>query len=48
MVWEVWVGYEGLGWMRRTWDWGGGPRVVLKGQVIVWRPMMGKEGLIWV
>ena len=48
MVRKVWVGYEGLRWVRRTWEWGGGPRVVLKGQVIVWRPMMGKEGLIWV
>ena len=48
MVWKVWVGFEGLGWVRRTWDWDGGLRVVLKGQVIAWRPRMVKEGLIWV
>ena len=48
MVWKVWDGYEGPGWVRKAWDWGGGPRVVVKGQVIVWRPRMGMEGLIWV
>ena len=46
--WTVLDGYEGLGWVRRAWDWGEGPRMVVKGQVIVWRPRMGMKGLIWV
>ena len=44
----VWDGYEGLGWVKKVWDSGGGHRVVIKGQVIVRRPIMGMEGLIWV
>ena len=39
---------EDLGWVRRAWDWGGGPIVGVKDQGIVWRPRMGMEGLIWV
>ena len=38
---------ESLGWMRRAWNWGGGPIVDVKYQRIVWRPRMGMESLIW-
>ena len=48
MVGRVWDGHEGLGWLRRVWDWGGGLTVGVKGQGIVWRARMGMEGLIWV
>ena len=48
MVWKVWDRYEGLGWVRRASDWGGGSRVDVKGLVILWRPRLGMEGLIWV
>ena len=39
---------EGLVWVRRAWDRGGGPKVGVKGQRILWRPRMGMEGLKWM
>ena len=36
---------EGLGYVRRTWDRGEGPRVDVKGQGIVRGPRRGMEGL---
>ena len=48
VVRNVWIGYEVLGWLRRAWDLGGGPRVDVKGLGIVWMERKGMEGLIWV
>ena len=48
LIWMALGGREGLGRVKRVWDWGGGIRVGVKGQGIVWRPRMGMEGLIWV
>ena len=31
-VWNVWDGYEGLGWVERAQDWVGGTRVGVKVQ----------------
>ena len=31
VVGKVWNGYEVLGWVRRAWDLGGGPRMGVKG-----------------
>ena len=37
---------EGLGWVRRAWDWGKRPRTGVKRKGIVWGPRMGMECLI--
>ena len=49
------MGIEPLGWVRRVWDWCGGPRAGVNGQGKVWmvkdgytRPEMGVKGFGWV
>ena len=40
------MGIEGLGWVRRTWDWCGGPRVGVNGQGRLYMAKYGYRGLV--
>ena len=51
----AWVGKRYWNWVRRVWDWCGGPRAGVNGQGKVWmfkdgyrRPEMGVKGFGWV